>query len=220
MAVIVRRTWAQIETEVKLRIGNPNNTTILTQQFIWAAYLRLALTWHHFELDAIASPNLTLSTSTNLVALPADCFAVVQAMLLNSAGTVILGQLEPVNYASLVREYAAAAGQPAKRARYGSNLYFDALPNSAFKVQLSYYRRPTAPDFSSGGSELDVECDEHIIEQAVALAAGATGAPGVALNRQLLTEWLAEQVRNPMIDSVEDLRERVNTNRTLGGAQG
>jgi hypothetical protein len=94
------------------------------------------------------------------------------------------------------------------------------LPDIAYKVRVSYYKRPTAPDFSSGGSELDVECDEHIIEQAVAHAAGATGAPLVGLNRQSMSEWLAEQVRNPLLDSVEDLRERPTTNRTLGGAQG
>lgn len=221
MAPLSRRTFPQLETEVKLRMGNPNNATVNYQQMIWAAYLRLALTYHHFELDAISSPLLTLSTSSNSVALPTDTFVVIHAVLLDTAGTAVIGQLEPKDYAALVRDYTGASGVPARRARFGSSLYFDKLPALAYKVRVSYYRRPAAPDFAgSATSELDVETDEHLIEQAVALAAGATGAPTVALNRQFLAEWLSEQVRSPLLDSVEDRRERSTTDRTLGGAQG
>lgn len=221
MAAKARRTWAEMKTEVTLRIGNPNNTTIDVEHHIWSAYLRIALTHHHFELDTISSPLLTLSTSVNSVALPTDTFVVVHAELLNAAGSAVVGPLEPTDYAALVRSYTATAGTPTQRARFGSNLYFNRLPDVAYKLRVSYYKRPAAPDFAGSDSPLlDVECDEHIIEQAVAHAAGATGAPLVGLNRQSMSEWLAEQVRNPLLDSVEDLRERPTTNRTLGGAQG
>lgn len=220
MAPLSRRTWANLETEVKLRLGNPNNTTINVQYFLWAAYLRIALTYHHFELDTVSSPLLTLSTSVNSVALPADTFVVVHAELLNTGGTSVVGQLEPKDYAALVRGYSATPAQPKLRARFASTLYFNCLPDQAYKCRVSYYRNPTAPDFSSGSPETHVECDEHLIEMATALASGATANPAVGLNRQLLADWLAEQVRSPLLDSVEDKRERPTTNRTLGGAQG
>jgi hypothetical protein len=221
VAAITRRTLANLKTEVTLRLGNPNNTSINVEHYLWAAYLRLALTYHHFELDRVTSPMLTLSTTVNTLALPADCFIAIHSQVWDAAGTAALGWTTETDFATLVRDYDATAGRPEKHARFGSSLYFDKLPDVAYKVQLFYYGRPAAPDFAGAAtSELDVEADEHLIEQAVILASGGTGTPSVELNRMLLDDWLAQQVRSSLLDPVSARRERRNTERTIGGAQG
>ncbi len=224
MAATARRTLAQIKTEVLLRLGNPNNTAINVDHYVWAAYLRLALTYHHFELDKVTSPMLAASTSTNTVALPADCFVAIHVQLYDAAtGTDSLAATLETSFDALIREYdpAATPARPTQHARFGGSLYFDKKPDQAYKVQVFYYGRPTAPDFAGAlTSELDVETDEHLIEQAVALAAGCTGTPTVEMNRMMLEDWLGVQVRSSLLDPVPARRERRNTQRTLGGAQG
>lgn len=221
MAAIARRTLAQIETEVKLRIGNPNNTTINTQHYVWAAMLRLALTYHHFELDK-TDATLTLSTSVNTLALPADCFIAIHFQVLNTAGTAVVTDTEEYDFSALTREYSPTTpAAPTKRARFGSTLYFNKLPDQAYKGRLYYYSRPAAPDFAgTDTSPLDVEIDEHIIEQAVLLASAGTSAPLVELNRQLLDDWIGLQVRSSLLDPISAKRTRRTTERTLGGVQG
>lgn len=223
MAAIARRSLAQIRAEVILRCGNitASGFSGRVEYWLWEAYLDLATEFHHFELDKIDS-SIVLSTSTNEISLPADCFVVVGLRLKNTAGTAIVGEVGKYNFDSLSLEYRATPGLPTRWARFGPKLYFDLKPDAAYTSDLFYYRLPTAPDFAgSATSELGVDCDTHLIELATALASGGTKDQiYAAVNRESFAAWAASQVRSSIQSPVFESREATTTNSTLGGAQG
>lgn len=213
-------------TEAQRRLAGINATgsdgvTFLTriQYFLAAAYLDLATIYHHFELDVIDTTTITLSTSTNTVTLPADCHEVIALSLRN--GTTYVGEVGIYSQPSLLPAYTAAVGVPTRRARFAGKLYFDKKPDIAYACDLYYYKRPALPDFTGSDSPLTaVDVDEHIIEYALSLANPAIGRPDLmAVNRQLLSDWLASQIRPSLQDPLER-RERPETDRAMGGAQG
>lgn len=228
MAALARRKWSEIQSETQKRLGNTDSTgtdgvlfTTRIAYWLRAAHLDLCTTYHQFELDQ--TTQLTLSTSANSVALPADCFIVVAVRLKDSTGAAFLGQLTGKSYQVLADAYTGAAGQPAFVSRYGPNLYFDVLPSSAYKLDLFYYRYPTSPDFGGSGSpETGEDLDEHIIEGACRHAYPAIGRADLGdVYRQLLSEYLAMQPRPSVLDEqLPNLQERIQSPRTYGGAQG
>lgn len=228
MALLTRRTWAQIQAETVKRLGNVDSVGTDGVTFparvgywLWASLLDLALTYHHFELDATAT--LTLSTSTNLVALPADCHIIVAVRLKDAAGATFLRQLSYKQYQALANDYVATPGQPAFYSRYGQNLYVEMLPSSAFKAELFYYQLPTAPDFAgSAVPALGVDLDEHLMEGACRKGYPSLGRPDLGdVGRQLLSEFLAIQARPSVLDEpLPGFPERKQSARTLAGPQG
>lgn len=223
MAILARPTWVGIRDEVIKRCGTivASGFSSRVERFCWSAYLELATTFHHFELDTVDT-SITLSTSANSVSLPADCFIVTGFILKNAAGSTILGEVQEGDPRRVTAAYLADSGQPTKRARFGAKLYFDKKPDLTYKSELYYYRYPASPDFTTPTSpELGSDLDERIIQAAVSLVSSAVkDVDFSAVNRQLLGEWLGTQVRNPAQVPLVDNRERRATQTTLGGAQG
>jgi len=223
MATITRRGWSAIEAEVQRRLAGNNATGFTTRidYWVWAAYLQICLTYHHFELD---KEDLTLSIAlgANTLNLPADCYAVV-AMTLRDNGSNIVGEVADYEFTALRGQYVASAGQPTRRARWGSKLYFDKKADQLYNVDLYYYRVPTAPDFATTTApETAADVDEHIIEGACRLGNPAIGRSDLGdVDRQLLADWISQQIRPSLNqDGILEQRERMGTNRTLGGSQG
>lgn len=228
MAVTARRTWAQLQAETVKRLGNVDSVgtdgvtfPARVAYWLWASLLDLALTYHHFELDATAT--LTLSTASNLVALPADCYILIAARLKDPTGATFLRQLTLKQYQALANDYVGAPAQPSFYSRFGSNLYVETLPTLPFKVEVFYYRLPTAPDFSGSLTpDLGVDLDEHLMEGACRKAYPNLGRPDLGdVGRQLLSEFLAIQARPSLLDEpLPGLPERQQSGRTFGGPQG
>lgn len=210
-------------TEAQRRLGGINYTGFdaRIQHWLTGSYLDLCTTYHHFELDKLDTTTLTLSTSTNTLNLPADCFEVIGMSLRNVAGTAYVGEVGIYSAAALLPAYIAEAGLPTRRVRYLNTLYFDKKPDLAYKVDLYYYRRPTDPDFAgSVYPDTSWDMDEHIIQGALSLANPSIGRPDHgAVQRELLKDWLAMQVR-PALQYALEGRERHEPSVTLGGAQG
>lgn len=223
MAVMTRRLWSAIQTETIRRLAGINYTGFDTrvQYWLWSSYLTLCTTYHHFELDK-EDTSLTLSSGAYTLALPADCFEVIALTLRDSTGAQA-GEVQQYEFGATRGAYTAESGLPTRRARFAGTLYFDKKADANYSVDLYYYRLPTAPDFASGSAtpETGVDCDEYIIAGACALANPAIGRPDLGtIDRQVLTDWLASQVRPPLIaEGLED-RERAGAGRTLGGKQG
>lgn len=222
MAAITRRTWQAIEAETVRRLAGINYTgfSLRVDYWLWHAYWLLATTYHHFELDK-EDTTLSIAAGANTLALPSDCF-MLAAMTLRASGLQV-GEVTDYSFSALRSAYTAATGQPARRARFGSNLYFDVKADKLYNVDLYYYKAPAAPDFASGASfpETSVDVDEHIIEAACRFANPAIGRPDLGdVDRQLLTEWLTQQVRPALVAEPLEARERTETGRTLGGMQG
>lgn len=224
MAVLARRNWKQLREETLLRLGNPSATGMSARVEYWlkAAYDELWSVYHHFEFDKIDT-SLSLSTSTNELALPSDCFIAMQLILKSADGATFHGERINEDLRMVAAAYAGATGTPTMCARFGSKLYFDKKPSEAFDVELYYYRTGTSPDYSTPTSpETATDCDEHIIQWALRLAMPGLGRPDLGeVQRQLMTEWLAQQVRpatgeSPLAARAE--RERVTT--VHGGMQG
>lgn len=224
MAVIARRTFVGIRDEAIKRCGNigASGFSSRVEYFVTAAYDEICSTYHHFELDKI-DPNIVLSTSANSITLPSDCFVVVNLVLRNAAGTAIVGEVGLYDGRRVFAGYAAEIGQPTRYARFGTKLYFDKKPDVAYTSDLYYYKSPIAPDFGGAPTSPETarDVDEHIIEGAVALTSSAIKDVDFGgVNRQLLADWLASQVRNPTQVPLSDGRERRATQSTIGGAQG
>src|SRR6476661_5355659 len=179
MAAITRRTWQAIEAEAIRRLAGQNQTgfSLRVDHWLWSAYWLLATTYHHFELDKEDTTTLTIASGANTLALPSDCFMVV-ALTLRASG-VQVGEVNDYSFSALRSAYTATSGQPQRRSRFGSNLYFDVKADKTYNVDLYYYKTPAAPDFVSGASfpETSVDVDEHIIEAACRFANPAIGRP-------------------------------------------
>lgn len=222
MATITRRGWSTIEAEVQRRLGGNDASGFTTRidYWVWSAYQQICLTYHHFELDK-EDLTLTISSGVNTLSLPADCYAVI-AMALRDATGVIVGEVSQYEFAATRGAYVADSGQPRRRARFGSKLYFDVKANQTYSVDLYYYRSPTAPDFTTSTTpETAADVDEHIIEGACRLANPAIGRADLGdVDRQLLADWLSQQIRPSLNQETLEVRERFATARTLGGGQG
>jgi hypothetical protein len=219
MAVIARRGWSSVKTEVIRRLKGITATNFDGRVEFWIqhAYLQMATLYRHHEL--CKTTILTLSTSANSVALPADCYIACSATLRNVANTAIVDTLVQANALVLKRDYKLTAGQPKRWTRWAGNLLVDRLPDLAYRVELDYYATPAAPDFTTSSlPEFAWDCDEALIQWALALAKPEISVPSV--ERELLSAWLAEQPRPSTLDNLTDLKERSNTGRPAGGAQG
>lgn len=219
MAAITRRGWSDVKTEFLRRAKGITATGFSTRAEYWIqhAYLQLCALYHHHELDK--TTQLTASTSTNEITLPSDCYIACSATLRNAAGSAIVTPLVYANPTVVKRDYKVTAGQPTRWSRWGNKLIFDRLPDVAYKVDFDYYAIPAAPDFATSSlPEFSWDCDEALIQWALALAKPEISVPSV--ERELLSTWLAEQPRPSTLDSLLDQKERPNTSRPRGGAQG
>lgn len=223
MATITRRGWSAIETEVQRRLAGNNASGFTTRidHWVWAAYQQICLTYHHFELDKEDLTG-TISSGANTFTLPSDCYAVIALTLRDSTGAIV-GEVAQYEFAAVRGAYGADSGQPSRRARFGSKLYFDKKADQNYSTDLYYYRFPTAPDFTtSTAPETASDVDEHIIEGACRLANPAIGRADLGdVDRQLLADWLGQQIRPSLNqDGILEQRERSGAGRTLGGSQG
>lgn len=222
MATITRRGWSLIQDEAQRRlagIASPGFTARI-DYWVWAAYQQICLTYHHFELDSF-STSLSIALGASTLALPADCYAVI-AMTLRDGTGAYAGEVRQYELAAVRGAYVAASGRPSRRARFGSTLYLDMKADQLYNVDLFYYRFPTAPDFATNTApETASDVDEHIIEGAVRLAHPAIGRSDLGdVDRQLLADWLSQQIRPSLNQETLEDTERAGAERTLGGAQG
>jgi len=175
MAAIARRNFGGLRDEAKLRLAKTDAGAALStriEYLIYEAYLDLALTFHHFELHKESS-GLACSTTNNVIALPADCYATMSVRLRAVTGNRPLGPLTYAHTDTIYAGYtddASDQAQPRSYTRVGSNLLVNTRPDQAYPIDLLYYKRPDAPDFASDSSELDVLWDHYIIQHALAMA--------------------------------------------------
>ena len=224
MAPLSRRGWSAIETEVTRRMGGTLNGTFAgrVQYWIAAGFINLCTVLHHFELDVL-NQALTLSTSSNKLDLPSDCHLIVGMIIRNPSTNAIVGPVSEYDYRALAAEYRETSGVPARRARWGDTAYFDVKPDLAYKVDLSYYKLPAAPDFATGDFPVTgADCDEVLIEWALAHAYRGVGRPDLTeTSEQRVQRWIERQPRPLLVqDPLVERRESSQTNTTVGGAQG
>lgn len=221
MAVLARRNWAQLLTELTLRLGNITSSGFDARlQYVLAgAYFDICTTYHHAELDAVTASPITLTIAESSVPLPTDLFVLVSASI---EGV----QLPVVDFRQLIEELrsAGAAGVPTKCARYGGRLYFNKVAAASYaSVLVFYYRRGLAPDFSGSPTspELDSDVDKHIMELALSTAWQALGRPDLAATEQQKYDaWASMQVRVSLIDPLVAQQEKGLAGTTYTKGQG
>ncbi len=225
MAALARRNWVENRDELIRRLGGINYTGFNTRVQYWltASYLYLCTCYHHFELDVLDS-SLTLSTTVNTLALPADCYILIAVRLKDpTTGKFLPGGVGISNASSKLVEFTNQIGRPKSYVRFKGTLHFDVIADQAYPVDLFYYKLPANPDFT--GTDVPLigqDCDEHLLEGALRLAWPGVSRPDLGdPNRQLFTEWLAETPRPSNIsDPLPSAREKAMTNKTMGGPQG
>jgi hypothetical protein len=97
-----------------------------------------------------------------------------------------------------------ATAEPKEWARRGANLWFDVVPNLAYKVDLVYYKTPDTIDFTgSDVSELHWLFDELILQRALALGWPTRWRFDLEMvQRELLTEVLGRTLHEPIKESL------------------
>ncbi len=224
MAPLARPTWAALKAEVLRRLGGRSEPSIgaRVEQWLDAAQLDLALTFHHFELDTTEKA-ITLAMGSSTIDLPADCYIVLGVALMTPREETFRRWLTLQHLRYVQANFSIAEAEPAEYARFGSALLFNCPPDKNYPLLLRYYRFPSPPDFAGLASpELSRLWDEHLIEGALAKAHGALWRPDLAASQtQMLQEFLAAQVQPALLaELLPDRSTTPTANRTHGGAQG
>lgn len=224
MTAIARRTWSQVETEVIKRLGNIDSPgfSARADNWIWEAYKWLSLTYHHFELDEIDGRQVTPTNGTAIL-LPDDCYSLIAVIRRDAAGKPTGSGLTRSWPSSLFADFTGQVGIPSKYARYGSKVFLNTISDQPYPLDIYYYRLPTQPDFASNslGSELGADLDESLINLTLQVAFPAIGRPDLGdYCGTLASNYLQMQSRPALITEPLAVRERIETNRTIGGGQG
>jgi hypothetical protein len=198
MAAITRRGFDDLRDEALKRAGYESSTGATAFQgrmeyFILAAYLDICHSIHHYELDVIDS-SLVLSTSNNYVdftGLSPKVHVVVSFTIGDVSTGDLIRALVPTRFQQALYGQDLTAGEPTQRARFKERLYFDKIPDAAYKSVIYYYSEPPLPDFAVDSPAISHVWDEHIIEGAVAKANRAVWDPETTVRQgELLSDWL------------------------------
>lgn len=222
MATITRRTWANLRDEALKRIGREGDSAASTRMEyrITDAYLALALTYHHFELDGLVS-NQDVASGALSTALPSDCYIVTGVRLLDEVGAHLQRlELEAQQFA--FGTASSTAERPSSYVRWGSSLYFPAPTDDDYEVDIAYYKVPTLPDFSSGSPDTHWLWDQAILGMAVAGGSVDHWASEVAAPHvETLNAFLERVVAPPLkMGSLRDVVDAMTVDRPHGGAGG
>jgi hypothetical protein len=224
VAVLARRTWANLRDEALQRLGRPGDTleSPRVEQYLAAAQYDLGILYHHPELDE-ETTTATASTSTNLVALPASTYVVI-AVTVRTVGTgAFLKSLTNDSSWFNIKSFAGRSKAPDSWCRFGNSIYFDTIPDQAYPLTIWRYKEPTAPDFAGSATPaLGRPWDEHILEYAAVRAAGGHWAGDLQnLTQPLLSDFLAKVAQPALADSpLIRLGPHPTRAATHGGAQG
>jgi hypothetical protein len=224
MATIARRYFSDMATEVNYRLGNRGETGFSTrvQNWITAAYYRIATMFHHYEMD-VDAPLLFVPSGATYAVLPSECFLLVSVDLLTGAG-VWKRTLKQIDPRALFAKSSTTANEPTECTRYGARVYFPDPTDAAYDLRLRYIKMPAAPDFTASAaySQLSWVWDEAIMELATANASAAVWRPDVgSAYMQSLAAWMAQQTQPQLNEEPQADRPTRNIeNRPPGGKQG
>jgi hypothetical protein len=190
-------------------------------KLVEAAYLDLCHAVHHYELDEIDS-TIVLDITENWIDLPVDCHIAVLLTIGDASTGAFIAALLPDRFQQVYYKQETVAGAPAIRGRFGSQLFFDRIPDAAYKSILYYYKNPTAPDFATGNSALDRAWDEHIVEGAVAKATGAIWDLEKSTHQgEALSEWVQRAPEILLRDlPIHDKQSAEGGHDQIGGPKG
>lgn len=228
MAILTRRTWSQLLSELVLMGGGHDYSGYDTRckHALANAYMDLCARFHHYELDTSAS--FTVSTTRSYAA-PSDLFIAISIVFdADTTASERLVILNPSPFQSIIgSRWERISGTPSvavtKYARFGADLIFDGPKTGSVTGTIYYYRYPTMPDFDVAAyPEIAVEWDEHLLELAVAKMQRKAWRPDLAMvNAQLLEAWLAEQIRPGTSDQpLTGIPGRSFSGLAMGGKQG
>lgn len=225
MAAIARRTWAQLRDEAIAAAGGHTYTGFSSRMEYWLteAYYDLATSYHHHELEAVATP-AAMTPGTATLTIPTDAFIIITFVLKASVadGGAYLATLRYERLHWIQAAYSSTSAQPSAFARSGSTFYFNCPPDKAYTSSVYYYKVPAAPDFSSGSPATAWLWDTHLIEGALAKCQGRVWRPDlVQLTLQPLNQWLQAQVQPTLTQELQTgLPDYPNSNAPQGGPQG
>lgn len=226
MAAITRRTWANLRDEVIAACGGHDYTGFSSRVEYWLteAYYDLALSYHHHELEAVATP-VAMTPGTATLTIPTDTFIIITFVLKAAVadGGAYLTTLRYERLHWIQANYSATNAQPNAFARSGSTFYFNCPPDKAYQSVIYYYKVPAAPDFAGTGNPTTAWLwDTHLVEAALAKAQGRVWRPDlVQLTLQPLNEWAQAQVQPLLTQELQSgLPDYPNANAPQGGPQG
>jgi hypothetical protein len=227
MAALTRRTWLNLRDDLMQRVGRGSVTAYeaRAQELLAAAYFEICTLFHHYELDE-EDASLTLSTTSNQLALPADTFGIFSFSVRHPGTGAWIATLTWEEAHSLLNRYQAVTKAPSegldRYTRYGSNLELPRLPDQAYKTTLRYYKVPAAPDFSSGSPAIGRWWDQVILDYAEQMAWGTLWRPDLAQGVASRIQIYLENTPQPYLKDIPLFGAPESPTRATphGGAQG
>lgn len=229
MAVLTRRTWANLRDEA-IAVGGGHSHSGWSgrvEHWMYEAYLDLALSFHHHELEASAT--VTTADQALSATLPADVFVVhslAWAYRAVAGQNGIAVQLKEMRLNNLLAQRETQRPALWRRyARQGATVQFDCPLdiNQATTLTVLYYQVPAAPDFALTTSPAtNWLWDSHLVEATVAKICGRSwtwDSSGMFL--QTLQTWLQQQIQpNMNQEPMNNPPEKPTASTNQGGNQG
>jgi hypothetical protein len=226
MAVLDRRTWEELKAEHIARMGRVSDTNYAlpagrAERFLETAYEEICHTWHHYELDGTDSDKAFVKTVNSLDISSLTAYIVVAVARLDR-NNKFEQSLEYQEAKFSFQSYVPSTGTVTKYTRFGDLLYFDRLPNTTNKLEIRYYKEPTAPDYDAGSPEIGRVWDEAILNLSLAQAHTALWRYDIGQSHEARYEKLANALPQPRLLDVfqHQIPERPTRTRPHGGAQG
>ncbi len=223
MAVLTRRTWANIRDEVITSVGGYDFTGFSSrvEYAVDSAYRILTANYHHFELEA--STNATVATNDTSVTLPTSPASFIVMGLYRPSTPTLGNMLDQKSFAALTAQFSATAAQPTTYCRFGGVLLLNCPCSATYAGTwiVRHYTFPTPPDFATGSPATSWLWDQQIIEGAVAIMMNKVWRPDLsAYGLQTMQAWLASQPQPALIEQTMGERPDLPTaSRPLGGQQ-
>lgn len=208
MAPIARRAWSDLRDELMTRVGRKGLGSFEDRagRFLEAAQYELATLFHFYELDEEDDAGV-LSTTSNQLAVPAECYAIFSFSIRHPGTGQWIRNLVWEEAHSILNRYKQSKASDSSKldryTRYGSNIELPLLPDQAYKTTLRYYRIPVAPDYTTGSPDLPRQWDEILLDYAEVIAwRNALWRPDLATAAQQRLDYWYQNVPQPYLKDI------------------
>lgn len=226
MAVLTRRSWQEMRTEVEAVLGGEIYTNLRSriQYWMWDAYNHICMSFHHYELEKEIIESCSQGDSE--IGLPADCYAVYGVTEVDSGGKTV-SILANKNEMVRMGLWIPTEGQPDKYARAGAGgtrLQLNRPCDQSRRYRIDYLKIPTAPDYSSTSffPETAELWDAAIMDMTLARLGARTLSDSIFVpHKELLGDFLGMQIQPALNDEPPvGLPNRPKIDSARGGNQG
>lgn len=203
-----RTTWAELKSEALLELRNREDIGTRTERWLREAYMEVAYNYRFYELEE--SVDFTISTGVQGITFAKAGAANLKHIFSlrdNTSGR----KIHRTNFRNIDR-HQIDSGEPRAYARFGSEIIFDTIANSALSLKLRYRKQIADPVFTSADTDLPITSPETPDEwdEVIRLLGVARGYNALfewdtgAIKQQLAATLIATLVPDSIAEAEDD----------------